>query len=209
MDSDFGKNILNFQAAINLLPYDGEAFYFPQIFTVDEAAAHVLTLLSNIQWQHDELMIYGKKIITKRQVAWYGDEGLSYTYSNRTKLALPWNPKLLSIKAKVEEACSQTYNSCLLNLYANGKEGMAWHSDNEKELDPNGSIASVSLGAERVFQFKHKTSKELISCILEPGSLLLMKQNAQAHWQHRLPERAAVKEQRINLTFRKIIQQYQ
>ena len=199
------KHNLNFKNAVNLLPYDGEAFYFPQIFTEAEANSYFQSLLKNILWQHDELFIYGKKITTKRQVAWYGNEGLSYTYSKSTKLALPWTPTLLLIKTTVEAFCEQSFNSCLLNLYANGKEGMAWHSDSEKELDPNGIIASLSFGTERIFQFKHKGSKEIITKLLAQGSLLLMKQNSQTQWQHRLPERSAVKEARINLTFRKIV----
>ncbi|MEI6020329.1 MAG: alpha-ketoglutarate-dependent dioxygenase AlkB [Bacteroidota bacterium] len=141
-------------------------------------------------------------------MAWHGDEGVTYTYSNNRKLSLPWTSDLLIIKAKLEALCGENYNSCLLNLYANGKEGMSWHIDNERELDPNGSIASVSFGAERPFQFRHKSSAELISLMLEPGSLLIMKQKAQAHWQHRLPERSSIKQPRINLTFRKIIQQH-
>ena len=126
------------------------------------------------------------------------------SYSNSTKFALPWTPGLLEIKKKIEEESGETFNSCLLNLYHTGEEGMAWHSDDEKELRKNGCIASVSLGAERKFSFKHKISGETNSVLLEHGSLLEMKDETQTFWKHRLPPTKKVMEARINLTFRQM-----
>jgi alkylated DNA repair dioxygenase AlkB len=161
-------------------------------------------LLTGIDWQNDRAFIAGKEIVTKRKIAWHGDEAYSYTYSNTTKLALPWNQTLLELKQRVEQETGETYNACLLNLYHSGEEGMAWHSDSEKDLKYNGAIASLSFGAERKFAFKHKQSKHVVSLILKHGSLLVMKGATQSHWLHRLPPTKTVTTPRINLTFRTI-----
>jgi alkylated DNA repair dioxygenase AlkB len=188
----------------NLLPQDGEVNYFGKIFTLEEANNHLKSLLETIEWKNDQSIIYGKLIITKRMVAWYGDQDFEYTYSNTTKRALPWTSGLKELKAKVEEISGEQFNSCLLNLYHNGLEGMAWHSDAEKDLKKNGAIGSLSFGAERNFAFKHKLSNERVSVILENGSLLVMKGSTQTHWLHRLPPTTKILNARVNLTFRTI-----
>jgi len=188
----------------NILPKDGEAVYYGSIVSNQQAYEYLQQLLENIEWRNDEAVIFGKHIITKRKVAWYADANFSYTYSKTTKQALLWTPALLDLKFLVEERTKTQYNSCLLNLYHSGDEGMGWHSDDEKELTKNGSIASLSLGAERKFLLKHKVDKQLISVFLENGSLLEMKGTTQTNWLHRLPPTKKVKTPRINLTFRKI-----
>ncbi|MBS1638236.1 MAG: alpha-ketoglutarate-dependent dioxygenase AlkB [Bacteroidetes bacterium] len=191
-------------SSVNLLPHDGTVNYYGRVFT-PEAATHYLSVLSaEINWRHDEAVVYGKKIITKRQVAWYGDHDFEYTYSNVTKRALPWTPALLELKRVTEEKTGETYNSCLLNLYHDGSEGMAWHSDGETDLKKYGAIGSLSFGAERKFSFKHKQSREIVSLILEHGSLLVMKDETQDFWLHRLPPSTRISKPRINLTFRTI-----
>jgi alkylated DNA repair dioxygenase AlkB len=162
-------------------------------------------LLTHIEWKNDEAIIYGKRIITKRKVAWYGDQAFEYTYSNTTKCALPWTNELLQLKTLVEKTTGEQFNSCLLNLYHDGSEGMAWHSDGEKDLKKNGAIGSLSFGAERKFLFKHKASKNNVSLVLEHGSLLVMQGCTQRYWQHRLPPTIKVTQARINLTFRSIV----
>lgn len=189
----------------NLLPEDGTVLYMGHIMPQTEADFYMERLLETIAWKNDEAVIFGKLIITKRKVAWYGDSNFSYTYSNRTKQALVWTPELLKLKALVEEKSGETYNSCLLNLYHNGQEGMSWHSDGEKDLKKNGAIASVSFGAARKFAFKHKKTKQTISLLLNHGSLLVMKDETQTHWLHRLPPTTLINSPRINLTFRTII----
>ena len=191
--------------SINLLPGDGIVNYYGKLMSASEANAMAQALLDRIEWRNDEAVIYGKRIITKRKVAWYGEEAFSYTYSNTTKTALPWTPELLFLKNLAEKHSSETYNSCLLNLYHDGSEGMAWHSDGEKDLRKNGAIASLSFGAERKFCFKHKKSGEKIDVFLEAGSLLVMKGETQTHWLHRLPPTTKVHQPRINLTFRTIV----
>ncbi|SRX55502.1 hypothetical protein AEQU1_02524 [Aequorivita sp. CIP111184] len=189
---------------INLLPKDGTVNYYGTIFSTEEANHYYETLLNTINWKNDEAIIFGKKIITKRKVAWYGETEFEYTYSKITKKANLWTQELLELKKQIEAKCGETFNSCLLNLYHSGEEGMAWHSDAEKDLKKNGAIASLSLGAERKFAFKHKETKETISLNLEHGSLLIMKGTTQSHWLHRLPPTKKVQSPRINLTFRTI-----
>lgn len=190
----------------NLLPKDGQVFYFGKVIPNQLADEFYNTLLTQVDWQHDQAIIFGKRIVTKRKVAWYADKPYAYTYSGVTKQALPWTNALLELKTLAEKTTGETYNSCLLNLYHNGNEGMAWHSDGEADLKKNGSIASLSLGAERRFGFKHKKSGDKIYCMLEHGSLLEMKGKTQSHWLHRLPTTTKVKAPRINLTFRTIVE---
>ena len=188
----------------NLLPKDGTVNYYGKLLNLNEADHLLQILLAHIEWKNDEAIIFGKKIITKRKVAWYGEKEMAYTYSKTTKLALKWTNELLALKIKVEQITGDTFNSCLLNLYHNGNEGMSWHSDGEKELKKNGAIASLSFGAERKFVFKHKESKEQVRFILEHGSLLMMKGETQSYWLHKLPTSKLILKPRVNITFRTI-----
>jgi len=190
----------------NLLPKDGTVNYYGKLISLKDADYYLESLLREIEWKNDEAVIFGKRIITKRKVAWYGDRAFEYTYSNTTKLALPWTKELLELKAIIEERVGEKFNSCLLNLYHSGDEGMAWHSDAEKDLKKNGAIGSLSFGAERKFAFKHKETKETISLRLEHGSLLVMKDVTQTHWLHRLPPSKLITKPRVNLTFRTIVE---
>ncbi len=189
----------------NLLSNDGTVNYYGKLFSHTEANHYLDCLLNTIEWKNDEAVIFGKHIITKRKVAWYGDNKFDYTYSNTTKQALPWTKELLELKSAIEKQTGEHFNSCLLNLYHNGNEGIAWHSDAEKDLKKNGAIASLSFGAERKFAFKHKQTKETISLILEHGSLLIMKDTTQTNWLHRLPPTKLITKPRVNLTFRTIV----
>ena len=191
----------------NLLPSDGVVEYFGILLQPQAADDYLRCLLHEIEWRHDEAVILGKHITTRRKVAWYADKPFSYTYSNITKNALVWTPALLELKALVEAKSGESFNSCLLNLYHDGSEGMAWHSDGEKDLKRNGAIASLSFGAERSFSFRHKRDHRKVSLVLEHGSLLLMKGQTQTYWQHRLPPTTRVKDPRVNLTFRTIVSQ--
>jgi len=189
---------------INLLPVDGEASYHGCIFDRHESDAYLAALLKSISWQHDELIMFGRKIITKRMVAWYGDKPYAYKYSHVSKEALPWTTELIKLKTAAEEASGESYNSCLLNLYHDGGEGMGWHSDAEPELKRDGAIASISFGAERKFVLKHKDTGERVELMLEHGSLLVMKGVTQRHWLHSLPVSKRAMSPRVNLTFRTI-----
>jgi alkylated DNA repair dioxygenase AlkB len=174
-----------FTGTENMLPYDGDVRYYGRIYGKDEAGRYLEIFLQTIGWSHDELVIMGRRITTLREVAWYGDAGLE-------------------IKRAVENATGERFNSCLLNLYHNGNEGMGWHTDAERELKRDGAIASVSFGAERRFSFRHKTTGETVSLVLEHGSMLVMAGRVQTCWQHCLPKALKVKDPRVNLTFRTI-----
>jgi alkylated DNA repair dioxygenase AlkB len=193
-------------ATANLLPRDGLVRYLGPVFDPQDATRIFADLQKNIPWAHDEVVMFGKRITTARLVAWYGDEPFAYAYSGTCKRALSWNPLLCELKEKAEIFSGSSFNSCLLNFYQNGGEGMSWHSDDEKSLVADACIASISIGAERKFSFKHKQTKGVISLMLENGSLLLMEGETQRFWQHALPKTKAVSAPRINLTFRKMRQ---
>jgi alkylated DNA repair dioxygenase AlkB len=186
----------------NLLPKDGVAIYYGVVFNEKEANQMCKELLDTIPWKQDEVVLFGKKIITKRKVAWYADAGITYTYAGVKKSGLQWTKALDGIKQKVEAITGASYNACLLNLYHEGEEGMGWHRDNEKEIVTESSIASISLGAARKFAFKHATTSERLQIELANGSLLNMKGSIQQHWYHSLPKTKRIKQIRINLTFR-------
>ena len=188
----------------NLLPFDGVTNYHGIILDQEQCAFFYQKLMDTIQFKNDEAIIFGKKIITKRKVAWYGNSEFSYTYSKITKTATIFTKELLALKAIIEKESGETYNSCLLNLYHSGEEGMGYHSDGEKMLKKNGAIASLSLGVARKFSFKHRENKQRIDIILENGSLLVMKEATQTNWLHRLPPTKKVNLPRINLTFRTV-----
>lgn len=198
-------DLFNTKRVTNLLPYDGVVNYFGKVLNQKEAAYYFDRLLNTIEWKNDEAVIFGKHIITKRKAAWYGDAGYLYTYSNTTKQALPWTKELSALKEIVEAKTGSTFNSCLLNLYHTGDEGMAWHSDDEKSLGKDTTIASFSFGAPRKFSFKHKKTKQMVSLLLENGSLLIMKDTTQTNWLHSLPKSKKINRSRINLTFRTIV----
>ncbi len=192
--------------SVNLLPFDGIVNYYGKVLKQRDADHYFKLLFETVAWRHDEAVIFGKHMVTKRKVAWYGDREFEYKYSNITKKAMLWTAELLELKKLIEGISGETFNSCLLNLYHDGSEGMAYHRDEEKDLKENGAIASLTLGAQRNFLFKHIESKRTISQTLEHGSLLMMKGTTQTYWMHRLPPSKKVKTARINLTFRTIVE---
>ena len=190
--------------AHNLLGKEGDVRYYPAVMKAEECSVIFNALLNSLNWQVDQLFMFGKLITTKRKVAWVGDKGCAYTYSGVKKEPQPWTPELLQIKSKLEQIAQWKFNSCLLNLYHDGSEGMGWHSDDEPELVQTAPIASLSLGAARKFSFKHKIDKTNTSLILENGSVLLMHAPTQNFWNHSLVKTTRPVGPRINLTFRAI-----
>lgn len=190
-------------AAENLLPGNGELYYYPSFIGTEVAEKYFHTLLEEINWKHEEITIYGKRVLQPRLTAWYGD--VAYTYSGTTMHPIPFTPTLLAIKHEAEKISGAAFNSVLLNLYRDGHDYMGWHRDNEKELGDAPVIASVSFGAGRTFQVrKYKSKDEKLSVETANGSLLIMRGAMQHYWEHQLPKRLKVKDARINLTFRKI-----
>lgn len=197
-------DLFNNQPNQNILPFEGEVIDYGMILSKTQSLSYFEKLSEADFWENDELIMFGKKIITDRKVAWFGDVDFQYSYSNSIKKANSWTPELIELKSIVEEITSEKFNSCLLNLYHNGNEGLGWHQDNEKELGKNPVIASLSLGAVRKFSFKHISTKIKIEQILESGSLILMKGETQDNWLHSLPKSKKILKSRINLTFRTI-----
>ena len=175
----------------------------PNFFSESKSAIFFDALLTDIQWRHEAITIFGKKILQPRLTAWCGDPYKTYTYSGLTLKTQTWTNILLQIKKQVEIKAGVSFSGALLNQYRGGQDSMGWHSDNEKELGENPVIASVSLGATRKFKFRHRQKKELITSIdLTDGSLLLMKGQTQHHWLHSISKTARPTEPRINITFR-------
>ncbi len=196
-------NLLPPDPEANLLPRDGIVNYHGPVLSAAEADHYFERLRDTLAWRHDEVIMFGKRIVTAREVAWYGDRDFAYTYSGTTRTALPWTEELAELKAKLETLLEAPFNSCLANRYHDGSEGMGWHSDDEDTLVENATIASLSFGAERKFVLRHKADhQEKVSLTLEHGSLLVMRGETQRHWSHSLPKSKRVTKERINLTFR-------
>ncbi|WP_220465456.1 alpha-ketoglutarate-dependent dioxygenase AlkB [Colwellia sp. BRX10-3] len=183
---------------------DADIEYIENFYSSDEARVLFKELGQNLAWRHDDIKLFGKVMKIPRLQAWYGDNNLSYRYSNMTLTAEPWAASLRALKAKVSDYCQHDFNAVLANLYRNQQDSVGWHSDDEPELGEMPTIASLSFGAEREFQLKHIVTKEKITISLAAGSLLIMKGETQDCWQHCLPKRTKAISPRINLTFRKI-----
>ena len=193
------------QAQGNILPFDGEVLDFGQWLSPQEANAYFQYFLTQLPWQHDQAKLYGKHYITARQVAWYGDANYDYRYSGVQRKALMWDAELRKLKQRIEAELGERFNSCLANLYHNGTQGMAWHSDADVSLATETVIASMSLGESRRFLFRHIHTKQQVEVHLQSGQLLVMRGVCQQYWQHSLPKALRVTEPRINLTFRQFI----
>ena len=183
---------------------DGELRLYPHLFSPVERKTFLTQLKENVNWQQEEIKLYGRSIPLPRLTAWFGDEGKTYMYSGITVQPEPWTPILLEIKSRIEEVSNVTFNSVLLNYYRNERDSVSWHSDNEPELGKNPIIGSVSFGDVRTFQLKHKTDKSIKvqSIDLPDGSYLEMAGSTQHHWLHQIPKRTRKIGTRINLTFR-------
>ena len=184
---------------------DSEISLHQKHFDSEIAGNLLRKLTEEIPWVQNKINFYGKESLVPRLESWHGDEGMSYTYSGIRMDAKPWTKNLLMIKESIEPIAKTTFNSVLINYYCDGKDRVAWHSDDEKELGKNPVIASVSLGAERKFKLRHKKYKEnqlQHKVFLQSGSLLLMSGSTQHHWLHEIPRTAKPIGPRINLTFR-------
>lgn len=182
---------------------DAQVSYVPSFIGFEEANELFNKLINDINWQQDDIVVFGKKFQQPRLTALYGNDGKSYSYSSLTMFPNKWNSLLIYIKEKVEEFMNVKFTTVLLNYYRDGNDSNGWHADNEKELGKNPIIASISFGAKRVFQMKHNTNKDQKFKIeLEHGSLLIMKGTTQHFWKHQIPKSTKKVGPRINLTFR-------
>ncbi len=190
-----GSNIIN----------NGELIFYPNFFERLESEMFLEKLKETIKWSQESMNMYGKNLYLPRLTSWYGDNDKPYSFSGIKLNPLPWTNELLKIKEKIEPISNSTFNSVLLNRYRNGQDSISWHTDAEKELGINPTIASVNFGATRVFQLRHVKTKEKIELELNNGALLIMKGELQHFWQHQVPKSKKVNDERINLTFRVII----
>ena len=182
---------------------DAEIFYDEHFLSHNEASTYFDVLRKETDWQQDRIKVFGKVYDQPRLTALFAENENSYSYSNITMYPTPFSPTLLEIKSKIEKTLNQTFTTCLLNLYRNGQDSNGWHADNEKELGLNPMIASMSLGAERLFHMKHRTDKtQKLRLNLAHGSLLVMSGSTQHHWLHQIPKTKKNVGERINLTFR-------
>lgn len=204
-DDLFGDN----QGLESIPMPDAEVYFLPRI-PLGSLPQNVLSdLIREIPWRQENITVWGKNFAQPRLVAWYGDPGKRYTYSGIKLEPLPWTSALADIRIRVEDVVGAKFNSVLLNYYRDEHDSMGLHSDDEPELGMQPVIASLSLGAERIFIMKHKTRKEKkpVRIKLPSGSLLLMKGTTQQFWKHGIDKEARRVGPRVNLTFRQIVPQ--
>ena len=189
-------------ASRNLLPCDGAVLLYPDALPPADADRLLEALRDGIAWRQEVAALMGRRVPIPRLTAWHGAAG--YVYSGIRMTPAPWTPPLLELKALAEALAGQPFNSVLLNLYRDGRDSVSWHADNEPGLGRNPVIASLSLGAVRRFQLKHRRLPERASLDLPHGSCLIMAGATQHHWLHQLPKTRAPVGPRINLTFRRM-----
>ncbi len=184
---------------------DADVIFLPEFLRSPDRDRLLNDIDETTVWRQETFKMYGRAMPIPRLTAWYGDTGKSYTYSKIAMEPAPWSPPLMEIKEAVEAEAGTTFNSVLLNLYRDGRDGVAWHSDDEAELGQTPVIASVSLGTTRKFQLRSKTNPAVRRELeLTHGSLLLMRGPTQQHWQHQVPKTSRRVSPRVNLTFRHI-----
>ncbi len=186
---------------------NGEALLVENFLSSRESEHLFNYFRKQVNWRRQIIKIYGKVHPVPRESAWFGDPESNYFITGFIRNISPWLPELLDLKNQIEKAFPDLqFNSVLLNKYRNGTDKVGWHSDNDEEFGVNPAIASLSLGATRRFDIRHKTDKsKTIRINLNSGSLLIMKGAMQHHWDHQVPQQKHVAGERINLTFRKII----
>jgi len=197
---DLGSRLIDFN-----LVEGAELVLIRQFYHHIEAEQMYAKLLSGLHWQEEDIFIFSKWVKVPRLMCWYGDPEAYYEYSGVNHKPLPWSADLKAVKEKVEQHCQSTFNSVLANLYRDGQDSMGCHADDERELGINPTIASLSLGEERLFKMHHKKTKKSLNIILQNGDLLVMGGTCQRYWMHSVPKTKAPKGPRINLTFRKIL----
>ncbi len=183
---------------------DTQLLYLPIFLSSAEADDWLAFLMNKVNFQSGEIKLFGKTYAKPRLEAFYAENELTYSYSGKQMKTQPLFTELNALKERVESISNLEFNAVLINLYRDGMDSNGWHADDEKELGHDPCIASLSLGAERIFELKHNQIKKKVKLKLEHGSLLFMMQGSQKYWKHQLPKDKMINEPRINLTFRKI-----
>lgn len=186
---------------------DAELRYVPGFLPAPEADRLLAALQALPDWRQERLTIFGRVVDAPRLTAWYGDPGVRYAYSGVVHEALPWPAEIRAVRDRLAAELHVVFDGVLANRYRDGRDSMGWHSDDERELGPRPLIASISLGAQRRFLLRHRTRKDLstIDLPLEHGSLLVMQGDTQRHWRHSLPKTTRCRDERVNLTFRRVL----
>ncbi len=194
---DTGKEEFNLPGA--------EIILYRHFFDLTDSNLYFENLLTEVAWEQESILMFGKMTPLPRLTAWHGDPKTSYTYSSLKNEPLPWSETLLEVRQQLSELADAKFNSVLLNLYRNGSDSVAWHADDEKELGVNPSIASVSFGQTRKFAFKKKDAgTEVLSIDLNHGDVLIMSGETQQNYLHQIPRSAKKMGPRINMTFRNV-----
>lgn len=186
----------------HVIDEDGIAEYIPSVLNDADAQRVFSALLAQIPWRDEAVFIFGRWVTVPRKTCWFGDAQAVYRYSGVTHDPVPWLPILLELRTRVQTQAGSVFNSVLANLYRDGRDSMGWHADNEPELGADPTIASLSLGAARLFSLQHRKTKRKVNVMLENGSVLIMRGSLQRHWRHSLPKTTQSAPPRINLTFR-------
>jgi alkylated DNA repair dioxygenase AlkB len=211
--SSLGVELAGIVVVVNLFEVEEERIlppdfsYRPEYLPWKDAAALFKSLRNSVEWEQKELVLYGKLIPIPRMTAWFGDPEADYTYSGIRNEAKPWTSELSLLRDRISESLGLEFNSALLNLYEGGHHSVSWHSDDEPELGPSPTIASISLGATRRFRIRHKKTRETRHIDAADGSLLVMSGSSQQEWEHCLPKVSRPIGERINITFRLFVRQ--
>lgn len=188
---------------VKTLPPDGWIEYLPNWLEPALADRLMARLEPEIAWERRSITMFGRTLLQPRLICFMGEAGVVYRYSGGRYAAAPWHPLLQPMLDPLRRVCPPGFNCVLVNLYRDGLDSMGWHADDEPELGPRPTIASLSLGATRRFQLRSRENHQRrFELPLEHGSLLVMRGQLQAHWQHQVPKTSSPVEPRINLTFR-------
>lgn len=206
----FGLKQIQKNASSVIIPQLPEVDFFPNFLNENESQEFMKALLDELSFTRETYEFNGQSIQTKRQMSYHSEK--AYSYSNQNYSGKAWTHNLLSLKSKIEDFTGYDFNAVLCNYYEDGEAGMGWHADKEKELGENPIIASLSLGQSRIFAFRHrkdvvnlKNPPRLCEYSLPSGSLLIMKGQTQKYFEHCVIKNKALKNERLNLTFRKVV----
>lgn len=188
-----------------MLPFDGSAVVYRNFLEADRAEEVFRCLINETPWEQRDIVVFGKQHREPRLSAWHSEPHISYAYSGILRAPQPWTPLLNELRQACELLSGAVFNAVLVNLYRDGNDGVGWHADNEASNGREPTIASLSFGASRRFDFRHRQTKQTIRVQLDAGSLLVMSGLSQHFWTHQLPRTKRVKEPRINLTFRRVV----
>jgi alkylated DNA repair dioxygenase AlkB len=200
---DMQQSLFETIQGINILPYDGEALFYPDFINEGDSRLYMDQLQREYEFRQLTVKLYDKEVLMPKLTAFSGDPGEGLDYTLEDLPVQPWSDTMKIIKSKVEVVSGTSFTHVLLNLYRDGRDGVSWHRDKERHWGKEPVIASLTFGAARIFQFRNTEDKKVTRSIeLTPGSLLVMKGASQRSWEHRIPKTNKRIGPRLNLTFR-------